>query len=597
MNFKLLVLLSAALAGVAAWWFSDLPPTHAEGVEVADYGRKDLPPLLIHTRVIRLISGLHFDHLLQDTPDELRPPAVVLFTGFESCDQSNGGFAWFDTLAETELPARERLLVASYDLDASPVRAWYRFTPEMDLAKRFGVTQCGTLVFVPQTCDGNTEYCIQPAKPGDSPDIQRVGCGNFTDLCGPNVVTRLPLTTTTTPKQVLEWIRQQIKTQREPLISPVFGSYLEQGRWIAARDDSTSDNLLRNLYLAESFPAFTPLGFAASPAPAAFTEWMRGFWTRRVAGKRKEYWDAQSSLISFHETPTTFVDLDLEGPGRDKLANEVIKPLVEKWSGISPLELTAFYGIRIYEDNFLRPHVDRIDTHVLSVTFSLGKLDPNDPNRWLTPEEEAKLPAWPLEVVGFDGEIYRHRHAGGVQILYESSKLIHGRPYYNRGPPHVGAFMHFKPVNLNASQTQQWEQITRKARGNFNSNHRMGRYRATASVEPTTPKFTTSRIGDHTGFQREADRKLANQQRQNERVVWFENTLDRPLDLHWVQGKAKEPKSGDLVLQAQVLPHGKQEMSTFVGHRFAWTEVGKKTVLPKGLSEIEVGRNPHYKYP
>jgi hypothetical protein len=51
-------------------------------------------------------------------------------------------------------------------------------------------------------------------------------------------------------------------------------------------------------------------------------------------------------LFSFHETPTTFVDLDLEGPGRNKIANQIFKPLVEKWSGIAPLELTAFYGIR-----------------------------------------------------------------------------------------------------------------------------------------------------------------------------------------------------------------------------------------------------------
>jgi len=42
------------------------------------------------------------------------------------------------------------------------------------------------------------------------------------------------------------------------------------------------------------------------------------------------------------------VDLDMEGSGRDYIANTVIKPMVEKWSGVSPLELTAFYGIREY---------------------------------------------------------------------------------------------------------------------------------------------------------------------------------------------------------------------------------------------------------
>jgi hypothetical protein len=57
--------------------------------------------------------------------------------------------------------------------------------------------------------------------------------------------------------------------------------------------------------------------------------------------------------------------------------------------------------------------VDRIDTHVLSVTFTFGKLNASNLDQMLSPEEEAALPAWPLEVVGFDGEIYRHRHPGG----------------------------------------------------------------------------------------------------------------------------------------------------------------------------------------
>ena len=89
------------------------------------------------------------------------------------------------------------------------------------------------------------------------------------------------------------------------------------------------------------------------------------FWERRKTGIRREFWDTSSSLISFHEEPTLFVDLDQEGRGRDKLANDLLKPMVEKWSGISPLELTSFYGLRVYFGNYLRPHVDRIDTHVL----------------------------------------------------------------------------------------------------------------------------------------------------------------------------------------------------------------------------------------
>lgn len=40
--------------------------------------------------------------------------------------------------SQDELPARERLLAAKYDMDANPRRAYARYTPERDLAKRLG---------------------------------------------------------------------------------------------------------------------------------------------------------------------------------------------------------------------------------------------------------------------------------------------------------------------------------------------------------------------------------------------------------------------------------------------------------------------------
>ena len=50
---------------------------------------------------------------------------------------------------------------------------------------------------------------------------------------------------------------------------------------------------------------------------------------------------------------------------------------MQQWSGVSPLQLTAFYGIREYSEGaWLRSHIDRIDTHVISVTIALAKLDP-----------------------------------------------------------------------------------------------------------------------------------------------------------------------------------------------------------------------------
>jgi len=72
-------------------------------------------------------------------------------------------------------------MITKYDLDSAPVRAWFKFTPEMDLALRFGVTKC-SLVLAPRSCDGMTKWCEHPST---TPGLVVVGCENFEDKCGP----------------------------------------------------------------------------------------------------------------------------------------------------------------------------------------------------------------------------------------------------------------------------------------------------------------------------------------------------------------------------------------------------------------------------
>lgn len=52
---------------------------------------------------------------MQDTPDELRPPSLILFHGFETCPKADAELK-FRTIAETKLPSRERLMTATYDM-------------------------------------------------------------------------------------------------------------------------------------------------------------------------------------------------------------------------------------------------------------------------------------------------------------------------------------------------------------------------------------------------------------------------------------------------------------------------------------------------
>lgn len=291
--------------------------------------------------------------------------------------------------------------------------------------------------------------------------------------------------------------------------------------------------------------------------------------------------------MNFHEEPTTFVSLDQERAMRDKLANEIIKPLVEQWSGINNLELTSFYGIREYKagkteksGSFLKSHIDRIDTHVLSVTFTLAKVNSSNINQVLPEGKEGK--PWPLEVVAFDGDIYRHVHPAGTMILYESSKLAHGRPYHIglNSSDHLGCFCHFKPVSNDKQSAEKWDQIARDARANQQRNTKRIEHRSTAVVEPKNPVFSKNRYGDGTGWNDEEDED------EDERVkrftVQFVNAHDVPLDLYWQGGQEN-------VFQGSLAPGAKLEMNTFVGHKFAWTEQGTETFMPRGKFEIELG--------
>ena len=468
----------------------------------------------------------------------------------------------------------------------------------MDLAKRFGVdpkANCPSLVFVPRgpDCDGFTEWCTEKTS---DPMVDKVGCADFKDRCGPKVKRW------DGKGNWVDWVSRLVKEEGEPEISPVLGSYADQNRWLRERDDTTSDNELRNYFLVEGFPAFTETGFLAIPTPKEIKDFFTSFWNRRRRTRRMESWHSGSTQMGFHDVPTSFISLDQEAWVRDKLANEIIKPIVEKWSNMKPLELTSFYGIREYKNNsWLRGHIDRIDTHVLSVTFVVAKTNASDINQILTPEEVAKMPKWPLEVVAYDGNIYRHEHPPDYMILYESSKLIHGRPYKNRGPDHLGAFCHFKPTKMDAITAQEWDNIASFARKNQARNTQRGTYRSSAIVEPSRPVFSKHKYAEGTGFESSSvtatdnsegsssSSRKSNKKKQEGYVVTMMNASDKPLTLAWLS------PDGGVVKHGELTPDSSVQMETHLGHKFAWIDPKTDKIVPQGVFEVEAGSRV-YKY-
>mmetsp|Transcript_18492 Transcript_18492/g.30145 ORF Transcript_18492/g.30145 Transcript_18492/m.30145 type:complete len:616 (+) Transcript_18492:1-1848(+) len=538
-------------------------PQHADGVDVVDLASMSLPKIRMHSRVMDLVHGQHFDTILQDTPDDVRPPGVVVFynSDDETCMKKYKALRW-DNLAETVLPARERLFTARYDTYAAPKRVWYKFTPEMDLEKRFDVDACPQVVFIPRKCDGFTEWCSRGEDP-ENPGTELIGCADFKEQC---TGTRK----WTGKGDLTAWIKKQIRKEGEPKILKQFATYAKQGEWIKNRDRTTCNTQLRNIYLAEAFPAFTKRGYLAVETPKEFQKWLLEFLERHKDDTITEGWDTESTQLSHHENPTKFVNLDMEYDEKVRMSEKYIKPIVEKWANVADLELTSFYGIRIYPDGaWLRNHVDRIDTHVLSVTLSVQKGD----------EDKANSKPWPLEVIDWNGDHVRYNHPGGTMVLYESSKLAHGRPYRNMGGPHVGCFIHYKPKSMHSSDASKWEEIVTDARANQNHHSYYASYKSTKSVEPDNAVYT----GDDITIQGKEEKEVG------AHSVTFKNSADRGLDLHWVSD------SGELVKQATIGASSSSNVDSFVGHKFTFTEVGSLEPLPGASFTIDQGKKV-YKY-
>lgn len=489
---------------------------------------------------MELFDGEHLDVILRDTPDPMRPPSLIAFFGHKTCPSALDDLD-FKKIAEHDLPSRERLLIAKYDIDAAPLRSWYEWVPERDLATRYNVTAdaCPTLAFVPRHCNGWTEWCVQEVD-GDK---TVVGCADFGEQC--SGVEHWDGT-----GSWQKWVEALIDREGEPQVGPVVGSFEAQREWIIARDDSTSSERARAMYMPPAVPSFSETGFKSLPTPPEIQDWLLDFYHRHYDQRKVEPWTAGLTQNSFHETVMYQVDLDLEYSKKTSIGDKFLRPLLEEWTGVKDLEVTSIYGIREYhEGHWLGNHIDREDTHVISATFCIDKMSYETGNRTTGPD------LWPLEFTAWDGKRVRYDHSPGTVILYESVKGIHGRPYHmpRAGGIHIGAFFHYRPPK----EHMDWLDIAAKARRAEQSNLKNVPHRSAASVEPARPVLTAKRYGEGSQFERAQSSKQID--------VVFKNTGEDPLTLFW---------RNDEMAVAQcspVTPKKPCTFGSFPGHQFFWT--------------------------
>jgi prolyl 4-hydroxylase len=128
--------------------------------------------------------------------------------------------------------------------------------------------------------------------------------------------------------------------------------------------------------------------------------------------------------------PRTIPTLVLEDHEFNAQFAEDLRPLHEEWAGV-PLALSACYGIRCYQrGTFLYNHVDR-QSHVVSSTICV---------------DHALDAPWPLSVVDIDGHLDQVHTEPGELVLYEGTRLAHGRPYPLKGDFYAGIFVHYHPA-------------------------------------------------------------------------------------------------------------------------------------------------------
>lgn len=187
-------------------------------------------------------------------------------------------------------------------------------------------------------------------------------------------------------------------------------------------------------------PNFTEFGFGLVKAPAELTEALR----EGVMGAWKEGKARLEHEVEVIEGPQClFVD-------RKDLTRRVLTELqsyTETWAGM-PLTPAIAYGFRIYQNNsVLNMHVDKPQTHVVSMIYHVFSSDDSEP--------------WPILIEDLHGRTHEVILQPGDVLFYESSKCLHGRPKMFNGSAYSSLFIHYYP------STPEWMQTNRHHEGHF----------------------------------------------------------------------------------------------------------------------------------
>jgi len=172
----------------------------------------------------------------------------------------------------------------------------------------------------------------------------------------------------------------------------------------------------------------TETGFELRPLPESTFQWLRE-WYMTEQMKQSETESAAGPCMNQVVAPTAMTHIT--PVLKDRLSDE-LRPILEGWFN-GPLQLTSIYGIRKYiNGSVLRMHVDTANTHVVSAIINVDQAVERD---------------WPLLILDHEGNEHNVTMKPGDMVLYESARLLHGRPDVFLGEHYDNIFIHYKPVS------------------------------------------------------------------------------------------------------------------------------------------------------
>jgi len=171
----------------------------------------------------------------------------------------------------------------------------------------------------------------------------------------------------------------------------------------------------------------TPNGFEHRRLPEGTYKWLKAWYDReQMMSEINE--GGVGPCMNQHVAPTSVTHLTPSN--KDRLSREM-QNILEEWYG-GELRLTSIYGIRKYiNGSVLRMHVDTVNTHVVSAIINVDQEVEED---------------WPLLILDHEDNEHKIIMKPGDMVLYESAKLLHGRPDVFVGSHYDNIFIHYQPT-------------------------------------------------------------------------------------------------------------------------------------------------------